>query len=78
MEAYLGIEITLFDYVALNTKIRKNPSGYGLTNVTDPCRPLGGSTCASPDQYYFWDYWCDVTRRVHQIFGEAWAALYGK
>jgi phospholipase/lecithinase/hemolysin len=35
------------------------PGAFGLSNVTDPCYvgPLtgGGTVCATPDQYLFWD-----------------------
>ena len=77
LKSQLKVEITLFDYFALSTQIRKNPSDYGLANVTDPCRPWGQSACASPDQYYFWDEMYP-SRSVHQILGEAYAAIYGK
>jgi phospholipase/lecithinase/hemolysin len=79
LKSQLKIEITTFDYTALDAKIRKNPSAYGLTNVTDACQPWleVKPICATPDQYYFWDA-IHPTRRVHQIFGEAWAALFGK
>ncbi len=80
LEAQLEIEITSFDHVALSSKVRENPSDYGLSNLTDACQPVFfgvKSACASPDQYYFWDE-AHPTRRVHQIFGEAWAALFGK
>ena len=80
LKSQLKIEITIFDYVTLSTKIRKNPSDYGLSNLTDACQPvlfLVKPACASPDQYYFWDE-AHPTRRVHQIFGEAWAAVFGK
>jgi phospholipase/lecithinase/hemolysin len=79
LKSQLEIEITSFDYVTLSTRIRENPSDYGLSNLTDACQPvfLGVKpACASPDQYFFWDE-VHPTRRVHQIFGEAWAALYG-
>jgi phospholipase/lecithinase/hemolysin len=76
--AQQNLDIKLFDLVALSTKIRAHPSDYGLTNLTDPCQvtdPQVLPACATPDQYYFWDAF-HPTRRVHQIFGEAWAALY--
>jgi len=80
LEAQLEIEITSFNQVALSTKIRENPFDYGLSNLTDACQPVFFGVepaCASPDQYYFWDE-VHPTRRVHQIYGEAWAALFGK
>ena len=80
LEAQFETEITLFDLVALSTEVRENPSDYGLSNVTDACQPvLYGiqSSCASMDEYYFWDEG-HPTRRVHEIVGEAWAALSGK
>jgi phospholipase/lecithinase/hemolysin len=74
----LSLDIKLFDYVALHAKIRAHPSDYGLTNLTDPCQPTdppGLPACPTPDQYYYWDE-LHPTRQVHQIFGEAWAALF--
>jgi len=35
------------------------------------------TACNSPDEYFFWDP-VHPTRRVHQIVGEAMAAVYGK
>jgi len=76
--AQQNLDIKLFEYAALSAKIRAHPSDYGLTNLTNPCQvtnPQILPACATPDQYYFWDE-VHPTRRVHQIFGEAWAALY--
>ena len=80
LKTELTIEITVFDYVALSAKIREKPSDYGLGNVSDACQPKFYGVkpaCTSPDQYYFWDE-IHPTRRTHQIFGEAYAALFGK
>jgi phospholipase/lecithinase/hemolysin len=70
----LGIDITYFDTLALSNQILKNPSDYGLTNITDACTDLI-PICANPDQYYIWDTY-HPTRRVHEIFGRTMAALY--
>jgi phospholipase/lecithinase/hemolysin len=80
LTSQLKIQITVFDHLALSAKIRENPSDYGLTNVSDACQPWYSGAkpaCDTPDQYYFWDE-LHPTRRAHQIFGEAWAALFGK
>jgi cholinesterase len=72
----MNLEITYFDYVALSNEILKKPSNYGLTNITDTCFNAV-FICAEPDQYYLWDEY-HPTRRVHEIFGKAMAAIYGK
>ena len=80
LTSQLQVEITVFDHLALSAEIRENPSDYGLTNVSDACQPRYFGVkpaCDTPDQYYFWDE-LPPTRRAHQIFGEAWAALFGK
>jgi len=80
LESRFGVEITLFDYIAISNKIRNNPAQFSLKNLTEPCQPVFfvvGSVCSSPDEYYFWDE-SHPTRRVHQIVGEAMAAIFGK
>lgn len=67
----LGVEIALYDHVAISNEIRANPANYGLTNINDPCQPVFPvePRCTAPDEYYFWDEY-HPTRRVHQIVGE--------
>lgn len=72
----LGVEILLYDHVAIGREIRSNPAEYGLTNVDDPCQPIFPvePQCSAPDEYYFWDEY-HPTARVHQIIGEDMARL---
>jgi phospholipase/lecithinase/hemolysin len=51
-----GLDLRLVDTFALVNQAVADPAFFGLTNVTDPCLPLGASTpCANPNQYLFWD-----------------------
>ncbi len=70
----LGIEVALYNHVAISDKIRSAPAQYGLTNIVDACQPLYSPLgkqpqCSNPDEYYFWDE-IHPTRRTHQIIGE--------
>lgn len=66
-----GVEIALYDHVAISDEIRSNPQDFGLTNLNEPCQAVFPvePVCAAPDQFYFWDEY-HPTRRVHQIIGE--------
>jgi phospholipase/lecithinase/hemolysin len=66
-----GVEIALYDHVAISDEIRSNPQDFGLTNVNDPCQPVFPveARCSAPDEFYFWDEY-HPTRKVHQIIGE--------
>lgn len=69
----LGVDVVLFDHVALSDEILSNSAQYGFTNLTEACQPVYPEVrpaCALPDEYYFWDEW-HPTRRVHEIVGEA-------
>ncbi|MGA9865285.1 MAG: SGNH/GDSL hydrolase family protein [Acetobacteraceae bacterium] len=54
-----GLDISYLDTFSLVDAIVADPAGFGLTNVTEPCYvgPYtgGGSVCADPDGYLFWD-----------------------
>ncbi len=70
----LGVEVALYDHVAISNKIRSTPTQYGFMNVNDACQPLYSPLgfqpgCSAPDSYYFNDE-IHPTRRVHQIIGE--------
>ncbi|WP_413774014.1 SGNH/GDSL hydrolase family protein [Nostoc sp. MG11] len=70
----LGVEVALYDHVAISNKIRSTPAAYGLTNINDACELLYTTAglepgCSTPDNYYYYDE-IHPTRRVHQIIGE--------
>ncbi len=55
-----GIDINVLDSYGLLDEITSDPAAYGLTDVTDPCLTgevnfVGGTPCATPNQYLFWD-----------------------
>lgn len=64
-----GLDIILFDAVALLIEITSNPAAYGFTNVTDPCF-TGVSVCANPDEYLNWDP-VHPTAAAHQVIAAA-------
>jgi len=76
----LDVKIDIFDYVAAGDRIQSDPTQYGLTNLTDPCTNQPESSdyiCENPDGYYYWGY-VHLTRRTHQIMGEAMADQLSK
>jgi len=54
-----GANLSYLDAFSLVDAAVADPGAFGLSNVTDPCYigPLtgGGTVCATPDQYLFWD-----------------------
>jgi len=54
-----GAEVSFLDAFSLVDAALADPGAFGLSNVTDPCYvgPFtgGGTVCATPDQYLFWD-----------------------
>ncbi|MEM7467973.1 MAG: SGNH/GDSL hydrolase family protein [Pseudomonadota bacterium] len=56
LESTLPINITLLDTFAAVNAIVADPTGFGFTDVDNPCLEIGaGGVCANPDQYLFWD-----------------------
>ncbi|HEY5299390.1 MAG TPA: SGNH/GDSL hydrolase family protein [Acetobacteraceae bacterium] len=54
-----GLDLDFLDTFSLVDAIVADPAEFGFTNVTEPCYvgPYtgGGSVCADPDGYLFWD-----------------------
>jgi phospholipase/lecithinase/hemolysin len=55
LAATLPAGASYFDTAGLFAAIVANPTGYGLTNVTDPCFDGVSPPCTNPGQYLFWD-----------------------
>lgn len=59
MAAADGISITILDTYDLIDAAIADPAAFGLSDVTDRCYPGpytgGGSGCANPGSYLFWD-----------------------
>jgi phospholipase/lecithinase/hemolysin len=69
-----GVTISTIDIFTLLEKLVANPSAGGYTNVTDACftgtLSSGGTPCATPNQYLFWDS-AHPTERGHEAVAEA-------
>ena len=55
-----GLNLDVLDTYSLIDGIVANPVPFGFTNVTQPCltgevNDAGGTPCANPNQYLFWD-----------------------
>ena len=72
-----GIDIEVFDTFGLFNAILANPDAFGFSNTTAPCitgnLQDGGSVCADPDSYLFWDS-VHPTTAAHQLLGNSFAA----
>ena len=77
LSALPGIDIELFDTFALFNAMLANPGAFGFSNTSMPCITVdlvvGGSVCADPDAYVFWDS-VHPTTAAHQVLGNAFAA----
>jgi outer membrane lipase/esterase len=75
--AHPGVHLIRFDAFATFEGIVANAASHGLTNLTDRCYTGddlrftgGGSVCANPSQYLFWDG-IHPTTVTHRLLGEA-------
>jgi outer membrane lipase/esterase len=75
LEADLGITIFRLDVFAFLNEIVADPEAFGFTNVTDPCLEgdtpefIGGTPCANPDDFLFWDI-MHATTKAHALLAQ--------
>jgi phospholipase/lecithinase/hemolysin len=74
-----SVNISLLNTYALLDTIVANPASYGFSNVTQPCLTgevnyAGGTPCANPSQYLFWDQ-LHPTAAGHEIVADEALAL---
>src|SRR5579859_201197 len=51
-----GIRITRTDVFSLLSEVKKDPTHFGFTDITNPCiNPVTTSVCSDPDHTFFWD-----------------------
>ncbi len=64
----LNFAITEVDLFAAGEEVKKNPTSFGFTNITDPLLPLQLSPTppSNPEQFFFWDTFHPTTQG-HQI-----------
>jgi phospholipase/lecithinase/hemolysin len=70
-----GLDISVLNTYSLLDGVIANPSEFGFSNVTSPCvtgavEYVGGTACANPSQYLFWDTE-HPTAGGHALVGEA-------
>jgi phospholipase/lecithinase/hemolysin len=72
-----GLDLIRFDSFSFLNQLVANASALGFSNTTDRCYTGddtsftgGGSVCADPDQYVFWDG-IHPTSHTHRLVGEA-------
>jgi phospholipase/lecithinase/hemolysin len=74
-----SVNISVLNTYALLDTTVGNPASYGFSNVTQPCLTgevnyAGGTPCANPSQYLFWDQ-LHPTAAGHEIVAEEALAL---
>jgi len=65
-----GLNLYQLDLFTLSNQITANPAGFGLTNVTQPCFSVAGTTvnvCATPNTYLYWDSFHPTAAANQQI-----------
>ena len=71
------IDIELFNTFGLFNAILANPGAFGFSTTSTPCvtgnLQNGGSVCADPSSYVFWDS-VHPTTAAHEVLGNAFAA----
>ena len=76
VSALPGITITQFDTFAFFNRLLADPMAFGFVNTTDACLTgnlaVGGSVCADPNTYVFWDS-VHPTTAAHRALGDALA-----
>jgi len=72
-----GLDIIRFDSFSFLNQLVANAAARGFTNTTDRCYTGddtgftgGGTVCANPDEYVFWDG-IHPTSHTHRLLGEA-------
>ena len=72
--------VAFLDAFSLVDVVVADPGAFGLSNVTDPCYvgPLtgGGTVCAQPNKYLFWDSTHPTTAAHAIVADEAAAVLF--
>lgn len=72
--ASTGLDVDVFDLFSLLNDAVANPTAFGFTNVSTPCKsgPNGfpGLPCANPDEYLFWDSF-HPTAAAHTLIAQA-------
>ena len=69
-----GAKVSYLDAFSLVDIVVADPGAFGLSNVTAPCYlgPFtgGGTVCATPNQYLFWDEFNHPTTAGHAIVAD--------
>jgi phospholipase/lecithinase/hemolysin len=76
LRALAGLSVYVLDLGALTAEVFANPSGFGFTNVTQPCVVLQPpSVCSTPGSFFFWDGFHPTVATGRLVAQRALAAL---